>query len=107
MTKKSPRRQWKQWSEAEARSALDAWRAAGTSAAQFAQQHGFSPKRLHYWQHRLAQVVPAFVPVVGPRCEDARIEIERAGVVLRVRERIDAETLTAIVAALARVPSPC
>lgn len=107
MTKKSSRRQWKQWSEAEARSALDAWRAAGTSAAQFAQQHGFSPKRLHYWQHRLAQIVPTFVPVVGPRCEDARIEIERAGVVLRVRERIDAETLTAIVAALARVQASC
>lgn len=107
MTRRTPKRRWKQWTETEARAALDEWRASGLSAHAFAQQRGVSSKRLAYWRRRLPTEPIAFVPVVAPSRVEARIEIERAGVVVRVREAIAPELLATIVVALARVEASC
>ena len=66
-----------------------------------------SSKRLAYWRRRLTTEPISFVPVVAPSRVDARIEIERAGVVVRVREAIAPELLATIVGALARVEAAC
>lgn len=107
MKTRSEKRQWTQWTEAEGRAAVDAWRASKLSAETFARERGFSAHRLTYWQRRLARARPAFVPVIAPTRSDTRIEIERAGVVLRLREDIDPVILARIVAALAALASPC
>lgn len=107
MTRRTPKRRWKQWTETEARAALDEWRASGLSAHAFARQRGVSSKRLAYWRRPLTTEPIAFVPVVAPSRVEARIEIERAGVVVRVREAIAPELLATIVGALARVEASC
>lgn len=108
MSRRSPKRRWKQWSEAEARAALSEWKKSGASASEFARHKSVSVKRLHYWKKRLAQTDGvAFVPVVAPARHDARIEIERAGIVVRVREGLGDEHLTRILAALAGLAAPC
>lgn len=104
---RSEKRRWTQWTEAQGRAAVDAWRASKLSAEAFARERGFSPHRLAYWQRRLARTRPAFVPVIAPTRSDTRIEIVRAGVVVRLREDIDPITLARIVAALAASASPC
>jgi hypothetical protein len=108
MATRFTKRRWKQWSEVEARAALDEWQESGASALKFAQSKGFSAKRLHYWQKRLGSADElAFVQVVAPTRGDARIEIEHRGVVLRVREALDVEHLARIVAALSRGGPSC
>lgn len=108
MSRRSPKRRWKQWSEAEARAALSEWKKSGASASEFARHKSVSVKRLHYWKKRLAQLDGvAFVPVVMPSRADTRIEIERAGIVVRVREGLDGEHLARILAALAGMATRC
>lgn len=108
MARRSPKRGWKQWSEAEAREVLAAWRVSGVSAHAFARQRGVSPHRLSYWRQRLAsEATVGFVPVLRPAAVEARIEIVRAGVVVRVRELIDPERLARIVDALGRRSTSC
>ncbi len=108
MTRRSAKQRWKQWTEAEARAALAAWEDSGESMVAHARKLGVSSHRLSYWRARLAPSRElAFVPVVGPARADACIVIERAGVVLRVRESLDPDLLTGILSALARVEAPC
>jgi len=108
MTRRSAKQRWKQWTEAEARAALAAWEDSGESMVAHARKLGVSSHRLSYWRARLAPAPElAFVPVVGPARADACIVIERAGVVLRVRESLDPALLTGILSALARVEAPC
>jgi transposase-like protein len=108
MTRRSAKQRWKQWTEAEARAALAAWEDSGESMVAHARKLGVSSHRLSYWRARLAPSRElAFVPVVGPARADACIVIERAGVVLRVRESLDPALLTGILTALARVEAPC
>lgn len=108
MTTHSRKRRWTQWTETEARTALDDWRASGLGAHAFAKQRGVSAHRLTYWRQRLAPSSPlAFVPVLAPTRGDARIEIVREGVVLRLRESIEPAVLARIVDALARVGASC
>lgn len=108
MTRRSAKQRWKQWTEAEARAALAAWEDSGESMVVFARKLGVSSHRLSYWRARLAPSRElAFVPVVGPARADACIVIERAGVVLRVRESLDPALLTGMLTALARVEAPC
>lgn len=108
MTTRARKRRWKQWTETQARAALHDWQSSGASAQAFARQRGVSPHRLAYWRQRLAgEACVAFVPVLAPQRSEARIEIERAGVVLRLREGIDPAVLAGIVTALSRVGAPC
>ena len=108
---KTARRRWHHWTEAEATAVLDDFTAAGLTPTEFCVLRGISRSRLAYWRERLSASppasVPAFVevalPVPPPR--DAHIEIQRGGVVLRVREDIDVDHLARLVAALAGTPS--
>ena len=99
-----PRGGWRQWTEAEARAALDDWSRSGLSAAAFTRERGVSARRLAYWTRRLGQDQRVqFVPVelaaaaAQPR---AQIEIERDGVVVRVREDLPVEHVARLAAAL-------
>jgi hypothetical protein len=47
------RRGWRQWTEAQAREALDAFRRSGLTATAFARQRAISVHRLQYWRKRL------------------------------------------------------
>ena len=104
------RRHWHQWTETEATAVLDDFATAGLTPAKFCARRGISRGRLAYWRERLSTCstasTPAFVAVTLPisRRPDAHIEIERGGVVLRVREDIDVEHLARLVAALAGAP---
>lgn len=49
MTLRTQKRRWKQWTEIEARAALDEWRASALSAHAVAQQRGVSSKRPAYY----------------------------------------------------------
>ena len=107
-------RGWKQWKEPEARRALMEWRRSGLSAAAFCAREGYSETRLRYWSARLAapQAEPlptvSFVPVALGATQRARyIEIERGGVVLRVREDLDVEQVARLVTALGAAGQTC
>jgi len=104
------RRHWHQWTETEATAVLGDFATAGLTPAKFCARRGISRGRLAYWRERLSTgstaATPAFVAVTLPisRRPDAHIEIERGGVLLRVREDIDVEHLARLVAALAGAP---
>lgn len=53
-----------QWSEHEARSVLQAWRASGLSIERFATERGIVPQRLRYWRQKLAEVEATEAPPV-------------------------------------------
>lgn len=98
---------WKRWKEPDARRALAELRRSGLSAAEFCAREGYSVTRLRYWTERLDvqgdERLPtvSFVPLTLGDTTDARhIEIERGGVVLRVREDLDVEHVARLVAAL-------
>ncbi len=107
-------RGWTQWKEPEARDALESWRRSGMSASAFCAREGFSVARLRYWSERLPEAAAAklapmsFVPIaVGDVCGARTLEIEHAGVVIRVREELDVAHVARLVAALAAVERPC
>jgi hypothetical protein len=107
-------RRWKQWKEPEARAALASWGRSGLSAAAFCTREGYSQTRLRYWSERLGEISQArtpsvsFVPIaVGDVRRVRQIEIEHAGVVLRVREDLDVVHVARLVAALAAGEQPC
>jgi hypothetical protein len=107
-------RRWKQWREPEARAALASWRRSGLSAAAFCAREGYSQTRLRYWSARLGDAPQSgpspvsFVPIALSDIRSARqIEIERAGVVVRVREDLDVAHVARLVAALAVAEQPC
>lgn len=107
-------RRWKQWREPEAREVLASWRRSGLSAAAFCAREGCTTARLRYWSERLPDAPSAstppvsFVPLaLGAIRRAAQIEIERGGVVLRVREDLDVEHVARLVAALATPESSC
>lgn len=110
----APSRRWKQWKEPEARAALASWRRSGLSAVAFCAREGYSQTRLRYWSERLGEARQSgpspvsFVPIALDDIRSSRqIEIERAGVVVRVREDLDVAQLARLVAALAVAEQPC
>lgn len=50
---------WKQWTPAEARRELSAWRKSGLPLATFARSRGIGAKRLRWWKSRLGGAVSA------------------------------------------------
>ena len=102
--KRDKARQWRQWTERDARALLDELAASQETAAQFARRKGVSQQRLAYWRKRLASATPAFVSVaMAARPSSARPQIDllARGVTVRVHEDIDAEKLASIVEMLA------
>jgi hypothetical protein len=111
-------RKWRQWNPAEARLVIDEWRRSGLSAAAFARQAGVSEPRLWYWSKRVSEggverkpraVEFVAVPLTasGPSGRRGLLEIEHAGVVVRVREDLDVEHVARLVSALARGRASC
>lgn len=97
-------RGWQQWTEQQARAALEELAASGESAASFGRRTGFSRARIAYWRKRLGEVPPPprFVPIALPAATSAAIEIAAGGVVVRVREEHDVEHVARLVEAIGR-----
>lgn len=103
-------RQWRQWTEEQARGALEELAASGASEASFARRKGISAQRLAYWRKRLPKPTRAqFVAVALPAAASTRwIEIAAAGVVVRIREDLDVGEVARLVEAIgARVGRGC
>jgi hypothetical protein len=97
---------WRQWTEEQARAALDELSRTGVSVRSFAQSKGVSTQRIVYWKKRLAQSgTPKFVavplPSVSRPSRPAQIEIVVGNIAVRVREDLDVQQLARIVDALA------
>lgn len=121
MAKERDTRQWRRWSETEARAALAELERTGESDAAFARRHGISTQRLRYWRkqveatrrtHAVVQRVrerPAFVAVKVPEAKVAaeEIAIRVDGISVCLREDFDVEQLARIVDALARRSRAC
>jgi hypothetical protein len=97
----------KRWTSVHAREVIDQWKASGQTAATFAAQQRISATRLSYWSKQLAQrdiEPPQFVAVPLPASlaptARAAIEIDVAGLTLRVRADVDARYVVQLVAAL-------
>jgi len=96
------------WTALEARAVIEEWKTSGQSAVAFAQARGISSARLSYWSKQLAEetveetakFVPVAVPSARGATERATMEIEFGGLIMRVREDIDARTIVALVTAL-------
>jgi transposase len=115
------RRTWS--SEAKARIVAES-RAAGVSVCAVARRHGLTPQQLFTWRREARQRAssgvgdgtPAFVPVVlepaaTPRPKPPRrtrpapaVEIEVAGLLVRVPPGMDAATIAAVLQAAKALP---
>ncbi len=119
------RRTWS--AEAKARIVAES-QAAGASVRAVARRHGLTPQQLFTWRREARQRgtnaaggAPAFVPVVlepsattstPERPRRARsttaampaVEIEVAGLLVRVRPGMDVETITAVLQAVKTLP---
>jgi len=106
-------RRWRQWTEQEARAALEELSSSGRSRAEFARSKGVSAQRLAYWKKRFAEGgAPAFVSLALPRAAPpARpgqwVDIVVGGVVVRLPEDVEAERVAGIVEALSRRIGRC
>jgi transposase-like protein len=94
----------RRWTESEARAALAAVAASGLTPREFAAREGLDHQRFYAWQRKLSKPVreaasPAFIEVRPSAAEVVEVVL-RSGVVLRVRESIDASVLERLVSAL-------
>jgi hypothetical protein len=97
---------WRQWTAAEARRVLKAWRASGLPLATFARRRGLCAERVRWWRQRLGdghdpveerlKLVPAIVTVRAPG--DVVVEIADVGAV-------SPTWVSALVSGIARVAS--
>ncbi len=113
------RRRWA--SEAKARIVAESY-SSGLAISEVARRHGLRPQQLFGWRHqarmeRLAvnrDVAAAFVPVVADGSDEgvsrspaastrSVIEIELAGMIVRVCGRVPAEALAEVLTAVKRV----
>ena len=49
---------WKQWTKAEAREVLAAWKKSGLPLGTFARERGVGAERLRWWRKRLSATAP-------------------------------------------------
>jgi transposase-like protein len=80
-----------EWTEDEARRALERWRQSGETIAAFARSHSVSAPRLYWWRRRLAATVPAAEPRPAIRLAPATIISEAATIELRLPNGIVVE----------------
>jgi len=103
------------WTEEQARAELAELKASGESAATFAQRKGVSRQRLYYWAKRVAptgeppeirieetKFVAVRLPTSLPAAASAWIELSVGGLVVRIRESLDADHVARLVEAIAR-----
>ena len=98
-----------QWTEIEARGALEAWKKSGMCLEAYARSRGIVPQRLHWWKKKLRfGVAAALVPVriVETRTDTRRGEpvtvLLRSGQMLKVGRDFDEATFARVVALLER-----
>ena len=72
-------RRWRQWTEEEARTALEELSRSGVSLSEFARRKGVSVNRLVYWKKRLGPLrPPTFVAVTLPAVVSCRRQARRS-----------------------------
>lgn len=93
---------------------LASWRRSDLSAAAFCTREGYTVAGLRYWSERLKDAARAsspsvsFVPIALSEIRRAaQIEIERGGLVVRVREDLDVAHVARLVAAIAATEPLC
>jgi transposase-like protein len=84
-----------EWTEDEARTALERWRQSGDTIAAYARAHGVSAPRLYWWRRRLSARVPAAGPSPEIRFAPAAIIAEAARVEFRLPNGIAVEVTNA------------
>lgn len=84
-----------EWSEDDARLALERWRQSGDTIAAFARAHGVSAPRLYWWRRRLSSTTPAAERSPEIRLAPAAIISEAATVELRLPNGIEIEVTNA------------
>ena len=99
----------KRWTHEQARKVLERWRASGKSASAYAREQGIGETRLWYWAQQFeasdTRVAPQFVAVSVPAIEAGAasrrgLEIDVAGLTVRVGEHIDVVYVARLIAAL-------
>jgi transposase-like protein len=72
-----------EWTEDEARTALERWRQSGQTIAAYARAHGVSAPRLYWWRRRLRAAATAAGP--GPELRLAPATIVSMGATVELR----------------------
>ena len=98
-----------EWSEAEARRVLDAWKRSGLRLQTFAKQRGLTPERLRRWRVKFDEaehprrLQPALLPVrlteVSQHGEPITVLL-RTGHMLKVSHGFDEDAFARVVALL-------
>jgi hypothetical protein len=116
--KAAGKRRWQQWTAAEARRVLKAWRASGLSLAAFARKRGLCAERVRWWHKRLAdgrghgeeivRLVPAVVTGLPPQSATTAVTVRAHGdVVVEIADvnAVPPAWVSALVSGIAR-PAP-
>ena len=72
-----------EWTEDEARTALERWRQSGQTIAAYARAHGVSAPRLYWWRRRMRATTPAAER--GPELRLAPATIISTGATVELR----------------------
>lgn len=103
-----------QWTEVEARGALEAWKRSGQSIERFARSRGLVPQRFYWWKKKLAfgeredkSRAIALLPVRitesgGTRRGEPVTVLLRSGHILKVGRDFDEVAFARVVAVLER-----
>jgi transposase-like protein len=92
-----------EWTEDDARLALDEWQRSGQTIAAFAREHQMSAPRLYWWRKRLARNGAAPTTSLVPAKIVARSEM--AAVVIRLPSGVAIEMASTSPCAIAAVVS--
>jgi transposase-like protein len=85
----------REWTEDDAREALERWRQSGETIAAYARARGVSAPRLYWWRRRLSVAAPAAEPRPEIRFAPATIVVEAGRVELRLPNGIVVEVTNA------------
>jgi hypothetical protein len=109
---------WRQWTAAEARRVLKAWRASGLPLATFARRRGLCAERVRWWRQRLGdghdpveerlKLVPAIVTGLPSSTAAAAVTVRAPGdVVVEIADvgAVSPTWVSALVSGIARVAS--
>ncbi len=85
---------WREWTAAEARRVLKAWRASGLPLATFARKRGLCAERVRWWRQRLddghapgeelLKLVPAVVAGLPPSKANTALTVRAGEVVVEI-----------------------
>ena len=108
---------WRQWTAAEARRVLKAWRASGLRLATFARKRGLCAERVRWWRQRLGdgpapgeellKLVPAVVTGLLPSTANPALTVRAGDVEVEIADvsAVPPAWVSALVSGIAR-PAP-